>query len=113
MEDKKLTVKEIISRLKELDITPFDFATEDFDVDDFIKEFGEYETVDSEGGYEGGGEEYYRVKYFKTHGVYIQTDGWYYSYDGVNVDDYGYEVFPKDVVRTIYLTKEALENYGK
>ena len=109
MQDKKLTVKEIISRLKELDITPLDFAVGEFE----SESFGGYETVESEGGYEGGGEDYYRVKYFKLHDVYIKTEGWYYSYDGVNVDDYGYEVFPKDIMTTIYLSKDALKNYGK
>lgn len=66
---------------------------------------GKVVEVDSYGG-EGSGEEYYSVKHFVDHDVYIRTDGFYQSYNGVEFyNGYGSEVFPVEVTKTEYHTK--------
>src|SRR5690606_38211371 len=44
---------------------------------------GEVEEVDSYGG-EDCGSNYYSVKYFKDHDVYIKVSGWYQSHYGTD-----------------------------
>jgi hypothetical protein len=63
---------------------------------------GEYEEVASGGGMDRGSD-WYSVKYFKDHGVYIRTDGYYQSHHGTDFEDgYGHEVFPKEKTITVY-----------
>ena len=62
---------------------------------------GKIVEVDSYGGSDQG-TTWYSVKHFVDHDVYIQTDGYYSSYEGVEFEDYGYEVKPEQVMVTQY-----------
>lgn len=82
-----MTAEEIIKKLEE-DYDKSDFWNEDLDTEDF----GEWEMVDEEGGYEGGGEYAHRVVHFKTHDVYIKLEGFYSSYAGTDYEDEEYQI---------------------
>ena len=95
----KLTAEEIIKIVEDAGVSVEEFAFSDFEN---IEALGEWDEVSQYGG-EGQGDTWYSVKYFKDHDVYIRTDGWYTSYDGTAFyDGYGYEVFPKEKVITVY-----------
>jgi hypothetical protein len=64
---------------------------------------GKVVTVEDYGG-EGKGSDYYSVKHFVDHDVYIRTDGWYASYEGGTYDNgYGYEVRPTEKTVIVYI----------
>ena len=67
-----------------------------------LPEIGESKEVQQKGG-EGEGEEWYSVRYFKDHDIFIRIDGWYQSYEGTTFENDYYEVFPKQVTITEYL----------
>lgn len=79
-----MTYKEIIEQLKELNIKVEDFAYND--MENPLKGIGTWDEVEQKGG-EGQGEEWYSVKYFPAHNVYIRVDGFYTSYDGTDFDN--------------------------
>lgn len=60
---------------------------------------GKIAEVDQYGG-EGQGEDWYSVKHFVDHDVYIKTQGFYTSYHGTDFD-YGYGKEVKPVERTV------------
>lgn len=63
---------------------------------------GKVVEVKQKGG-EGEGDEWYSVKHFVDHDVYIRTDGFYTSYEGTSFEDgYGREVFPHQKTITVY-----------
>lgn len=65
---------------------------------------GEIEEVAQKGG-ESMGSEWYSVKYFKDHDVYIKVEGYYSSYDGTHFDGWDEacsEVEPQQKTITIY-----------
>lgn len=63
---------------------------------------GSIEEVEQVGG-EGEGDTWYSVKYFKDHGVYIKTDGFYSSYNGTDFyEGYGREVKPEQKTITVF-----------
>jgi len=63
---------------------------------------GKIVEVDQYGG-EGMGDEWYSVKHFVDHDIYIKTTGFYQSHSGVEFyNGYGEEVFPKQKVITVY-----------
>lgn len=63
---------------------------------------GEIEEVDKYGG-EGKGDEWYSIKHFKDHDVYIRTDGYYQSHNGTEFEQgYGQEVKPVEKTITVY-----------
>jgi hypothetical protein len=63
---------------------------------------GEIEEVEQHGG-EGEGSNWYSVKYFKDHNVYIKTTGCYSSYEGIEFyDGYGEEVKPVERTITVF-----------
>lgn len=66
----------------------------------FIEDFGKYSIVASKGG-EDEGSEYWKVYYFEDHDTHIKVSGYYSSYEGVS-DIEMYEVFPKEVMITVY-----------
>ena len=56
---------------------------------------GEVVEVEQKGG-EDQGSEWYSVKHFVDHDVYIKTEGYYSSYNGTDFHDgYGFEVRPQ------------------
>jgi len=114
----KLTAKEIIKKLEESEIEVRDFAYDCADggydylyEDESIEAAEAYEEkfkalkeelgwaeIEQKGG-EGQGDEWYCVKFFPEHGVYIKTEGWYSSYHGTYFEDgFGIEVKPEQVV---------------
>lgn len=118
--NKKLTVDEIIETLERNDISFYSFAVGEFEGDAFEfpnneesiedeyagiklnpKLLGKWKEVDSYGG-EGKGEEWYSVKHFTDHDVYIKTEGYYQSYHGTDFEGYGEEVRPKTITKVIY-----------
>jgi hypothetical protein len=61
-----------------------------------------FEIVDSYGGYEGAGEEYYTVFKVVPYNRFLKQTGIYTSYDGVQELSKLYEVWPREVVNTVY-----------
>lgn len=97
--NKTLTAKEILKVLEEkTDVHSFAYG--DVDVDELG--LGGITEVEQKGG-EDEGTEWYSVKYFEEHGVYIRTDGYYTSYNGTDFEDgMGYEVTPQERTITVY-----------
>lgn len=64
---------------------------------------GEWEEVEQHGG-EGKGDDWWSVKYFKDHDLYIKVSGFYASYDGTTFDgwDSCKEVKPVQKTITVY-----------
>jgi len=100
---EKLTGKQILEKLSEAKISYEAIAYMDYDSEELG--LGPVEEVDQYGG-EGQGEEWYSVQYFKDHGVYIQIDGYYQSHYGCDFDNAPYEVEPKEVTVTKYVSKK-------
>ena len=103
-----MNFKEIVKELKQqknVDGVNYKRNFADYELDKKI--FGKTETVDEEGGYEGGGESMYIVKHFVDHNVFIRLNGFYTSYSGTDFDDYDFEeVFPIERTVTFYETKK-------
>ena len=99
-----MNFQEIKAKIDELEITKNDFAYEwDDETNDPI--FGKVKDVERKGG-EGQGEAWHLIRHFVDHNVYIRLKGFYSSYDGANFNRYDYEeVFPEQVIKTIYKTK--------
>ena len=70
MVDKKLNFEEILEAFKKNNVNINDFAYADFD-DDIV---GPSKEVDSYGG-EDCGSEWFTVRHFVDHDVYIRVDG--------------------------------------
>ncbi len=102
---EKLNYEQIYSKIEEY----FDkddnggvssWAYHDFDPEELG--LGEIEEIAQKGG-EGEGSEWYSVKYFKDHDVYIKIEGYYTSYHGTDFDGgYGDEVKPQEKTITVY-----------
>ncbi len=97
-----MNYKEILDVLKTQfeDVEDFAFSGGQTHVDGVgkMKEIAKY-------GGEGKGEEWWRVRYFPEHDVYIKVDGWYSSYNGTDFegwDDSCKEVRPKEKLITVY-----------
>lgn len=72
------------------------------DYDELQLGLGEIEEVDGGGGYEKGSD-WFRVFYFKEHGVYLRTEGWYSSYSGTEFEDgFGKLVTPVEKTVTVF-----------
>jgi hypothetical protein len=127
--ETKLTFNEILEGLENLyanvsafarenyldTMVPEDFQPELNVIEDWSKRserienyrkflFGEIVMVDRYGG-EGGGDTWYVVHHFVDHDVYIITEGFYQSYNGVEFyDGWGCcrEVRPKEKTITVY-----------
>jgi len=96
----KLTANEIINLIEKAGISVREFAGCDFNKN--LEGLGLWEEVDQYGG-EGQGDDWYSVKYFEDHDVYIKTTGYYTSYEGAEFENgYGEEVRPKKVMITVY-----------
>jgi hypothetical protein len=114
----KLTYDEILEKVKAV----CNYSVEAFAYDDFGKSYsddsernfdhsyifvegvGACKEVHQKGG-SGMGDEWYSVKYFPEHDVYIRVDGFYSSYHGVNFDeewDCCSQVRPKEKTITVY-----------
>lgn len=64
----------------------------------------EWKEVAQHGG-EGQGDEWWSVKYFPDHDVYVKVEGWYQSYNGTEFEgweDAVYEVRPQEKTITVY-----------
>jgi len=99
---KKLTFNEIVEHLN--NTTTIDkFAYVARYGKTIIKGLGEVKEIDSYGG-EDQGSNWYTVKHFVDHDVYIRLEGYYSSYGGTNFNYSDYEeVFPTEVKRIEYL----------
>ena len=97
-----MNYQKILEVLKEKLEDVYSFAHEDYEEEELG--LGKIEEVDSYGG-EDCGSEWYSVKYFSDHDVYIRVDGYYSSYEGVDFYD-GWDccsnVRPKEKVITVY-----------
>jgi hypothetical protein len=103
-EVKQLTAKEILAIVEEKVDSVSSFAYGDFDETELG--LGEYEEVEQHGG-ENEGSNWYSVKHFKDHGVYIKTEGYYQSHYGTDFENgFGHEVFPKQKSVTVYSSKK-------
>jgi hypothetical protein len=93
-----MTAQDILDLVEEKEIGVSDFAYGDFE----LEELGEWEEIDQYGG-EGQGDNWWSVKHFKDHNVYIKTTGFYSSYNGTDFEDgYGSEVVPKEKTIIVY-----------
>lgn len=101
---RKLTgeeILEVVSAYCDLDEWGYDSSDTTKATTDDGTLIGDYEVVEHYGG-EGQGETFYSVKYFPLHDVYIKTEGYYYSYEGAEFEDFGEEVRPKKKTITVY-----------
>jgi len=98
---EKLTGEQIINKLKESEMTLDDFAYGDYNSKELG--LGESSEVKQHGG-EDEGSNWFSVKYFKDHDVYIKITGFYASHVGTDFyswDDV-FEVKPKEKTITVY-----------
>ena len=84
-----MNYNEILDLLKEK-MTVSEFAFGDFGRSSgrgrtFVEGIGECDEVKHYGG-EGKGEEWYSVKFFPDHDIYIKVEGYYSSYNGTEFD---------------------------
>lgn len=79
-----MNFQEIINELKNADISVRDFGYEDYDAP---KSLGEVEEVAQHGG-EGEGDDWYSVKHFKDHNVYVKVSGYYSSGNGTDFEEW-------------------------
>lgn len=110
---EKLNYEQILEKIKAYynpDLTPEQLEDEAENFDDFAYEdegeidgVGKFEEVEQHGG-EGEGSEWYSVKYFPDHDIYIRVDGYYTSYHGTDFDgwDSPYQVKPQQKTITVY-----------
>ncbi|HEX5186848.1 MAG TPA: hypothetical protein VFV86_08155 [Nitrososphaeraceae archaeon] len=127
---KALNFDEIISKLEKLGLSASRFADHDFEGEvDWIEEsddedyklkykcFGKKDYIDGLGDcieVETSGfheqEDFYCIKHFVYHNVFIKIKGYYSSYEGVYIENNSYKencirVYPKQVMKTIYEEK--------
>ena len=96
---EKLTSDKILELLKPK-ISEMEFGYGDYD--DEKLGLGEIREISQHGG-EDQGSDWYSVKYFVDHDVYIKISGYYSSYDGVYFDQgMGCEVRPQKKTITVY-----------
>lgn len=106
-----MNYNEIIEHLKGM-MSVVEFAHEDYPDKcrstgrrtHFIDNIGECSEVNHYGG-EGKGEDWWSVKYFPDHDIYIRVDGYYTSYEGVEFyEGWGCcsEVRPKEKTIIVY-----------
>lgn len=72
--------------------------------DNVTDEIGEMKEVEQHGG-EGEGENWWSVKYFPKHDIYVKISGYYASYDGTSFDgweDDCKQVKPIEKTVTVY-----------
>ncbi len=63
---------------------------------------GKIVEIEQHGG-EGEGSNWYSIKHFVYHNVYIKTKGYYQSHSGIEFyDGYGEEIFPIQKTITVY-----------
>lgn len=80
-----MNYQEIIDKLEELDISVDNFAYEDYQIEDEAG-LGEIVEIEQQGG-EDEGSNWYSVKHFVDHNIYIKVQGYYQSHHGT--DFYG------------------------
>ena len=99
---EKLNCNEILEVLKEKLENVSTFAYEDYDEEELG--LGKIEEIYQHGG-EGEGSNWWSVKFFKDHNVYIKVSGYYTSYNGTDFDE-GWEccteVKPQTKTITVY-----------
>lgn len=104
-----MNYQEIMSILREKVDGVSEFAFMDFGKSTgrgsvFVEEIGECQEVDQYGG-EGKGEDWWSIKYFPDHDVYIKVNGFYTSYNGTDFYDGWdncHEVKPKEKLVVVY-----------
>lgn len=98
-----MNYQEIISELINQGINESGFAYGD--IDNPLVNIGAWKELEQHGG-EGEGSNWYSVKHFIDHDVYIKTSGFYASYSGTDFDgdiaDCSAEVKPKEKTITVY-----------
>jgi len=97
-----ISKQELISKLRDLQISEAEFAYEDYD--DSRLGFGEIEEIEQYGG-EGDGSRWYSIKHFKKTNQYFRIDGYYESYNGSEFESYENclkEVKPKEKNIIVY-----------
>lgn len=107
---EKLTFKEIVKELDNLDISIEQFCEDDYNSEELEQKVGKSELVHDIGGGEGGGEYVEHVYHFIDHDVYARATGGYYSGSGTDWDGNFEEVFPRKVITIAYETKSERGN---
>jgi hypothetical protein len=97
-----MTAQEILEKLPEIFEDVSEFAYEEDWTDDDNTGIGDFKEITQYGG-EGKGEEWYSIKYFPKHDIYIRVDGFYTSYNGTDFEEgWGQEVKPVTKTVTVY-----------
>lgn len=96
-----MTREEIVKVFEDLSISISDVAH--CDIPNPIPDLGSWKEVDQRGG-EGEGETWWSVIHLKDLDIYIKTNGFYTSYDGVNFDGWSdlTIVEPRQKTITVY-----------
>jgi hypothetical protein len=98
----QITREQLIAKLRELQITPGDFAYENYDQNKLG--FGPIREIEQIGG-EGGGSNWFSIKHMEKTNQYFKISGYYQSYSGTDFDSYEdclREVSPKQKTITVY-----------
>lgn len=91
-------MSELLKKLNELSITPYEFyfnindGYESDEVKLFENEIGDYDIVEEVGGREGKGEHFHFVVYMKKYDTYLKAIGYYTSHEGTDLEDSKWEV---------------------
>lgn len=98
----KITKEQLISKLRECEVSEGNFAYEDYDEDKL--DFGKITEIEQIGGEEEGSN-WFSIKYFEKTKQYFKISGYYQSYSGTDFEGYESclkEVFPKEKTITVY-----------
>jgi len=116
---EKLTASQIVEKLNELtemnkeQLTELNYAHPEygFSLSEFAHGYvemklplgiGEWEQKEQHGGMDQGSD-WYSIKYFKDHDVYLKTQGWYASHHGTEFENgFGKEVKPVQKTITVF-----------
>ena len=97
-----MTVKEIKEHLFKIDNIINSLGYDDFSEDEIG--LGRIIEVDSNGGFEGGGDHMDKVFHFQEHDVFLRISGYYCSHGGSEWSDELEHVIPEQVMITKYKT---------
>lgn len=111
---QRITTSEVIQVLNENNSHKKVFYYEDFlfydynTYSDCIEDLHNqcFELAHKQGGGEGEGEYFCEIIHIKPLGTYIEHTGSYYSYNGIDYLTEYYQVYPKQVLQTIYTKEE-------
>jgi len=81
-----MNYNDLLQKIKNSGVSLTEFAYEDVSKE-IRKEIGEWKEIQQHGG-EGEGSDWYSVKHFSEHDIYIKVSGHYTSFNGTDFDGF-------------------------